>query len=211
MSVENLSRRDFLKGMIAVGMTKLLSFLVLSEDVTQAKTASQIAETREDIPPERGAVGYEFKPGDNLSAIAQTYGVTVEQIMEVNEIVDPKTLRPGHVLLIPGTTRKEAEYGIVFGADVKKMTEDLFGVFYDPNDPCRTENDEPWKKEGRQKLADAVNPEKPSWEAVAAFNFFLKERGYRVTFLPKGIELGNLKRALEGDLEAIEAIRVILG
>lgn len=44
---------------------------------------------------------YVVKPGDNLIAIARTYGVTVEAIQEANGILDPRRLQIGQELIIP--------------------------------------------------------------------------------------------------------------
>lgn len=44
---------------------------------------------------------YTVLPGDTLSAIAEAHGVTVEEIVEANQITDPNLLRIGQVLTIP--------------------------------------------------------------------------------------------------------------
>jgi spore germination protein len=41
------------------------------------------------------------KPGDTLSGIAKEFGVTVEAIMEVNDLTNPNKIRVGQVLIIP--------------------------------------------------------------------------------------------------------------
>ncbi|MCI0597820.1 peptidoglycan DD-metalloendopeptidase family protein [Candidatus Parcubacteria bacterium] len=43
---------------------------------------------------------YEIREGDNLSVIADAFGVTVNTILWANEIEDPATIQPGDVLLI---------------------------------------------------------------------------------------------------------------
>jgi murein DD-endopeptidase MepM/ murein hydrolase activator NlpD len=52
----------------------------------------------------QGQVGaYTVVPGDTLSAIAEQFGVTVEALVELNQIADPALLQVGQVLLIPST------------------------------------------------------------------------------------------------------------
>jgi LysM repeat protein len=43
------------------------------------------------------------QPGENLYRIALRYGVTVDDLMRVNGLVDPRQLRVGQVLIIPGS------------------------------------------------------------------------------------------------------------
>jgi LysM repeat protein len=44
---------------------------------------------------------YTVQAGDTLSGIAQEFGVTVEAIVEANEIADPNLIMPGETLIIP--------------------------------------------------------------------------------------------------------------
>ena len=44
---------------------------------------------------------YTVQPGDNLSAIAQVYGITVEDILLANLISDPSQIFPGETYVIP--------------------------------------------------------------------------------------------------------------
>lgn len=44
---------------------------------------------------------YVVKQGDNLSRIAQSFGVSVESILRVNQIANPRLIVPGQTLLIP--------------------------------------------------------------------------------------------------------------
>jgi LysM repeat protein len=52
-------------------------------------------------PPTPGVTQYVVKPGDTLSGIAKEFGVTVEAIMEVNDLTNPNKIRVGQVLIIP--------------------------------------------------------------------------------------------------------------
>lgn len=44
---------------------------------------------------------YVVKPGDNPGAIAREHGITVERLLEANNISDPRALQIGQVLKIP--------------------------------------------------------------------------------------------------------------
>jgi LysM repeat protein len=44
---------------------------------------------------------YTVQPGDTLGAIAQSYNLSVEDVMAANELSDPHLLHPGQTLIIP--------------------------------------------------------------------------------------------------------------
>lgn len=46
----------------------------------------------------KGRRTYTVRPGDNLSQIAQRYGLTVEALQELNPDVDPQAIRTGQRL-----------------------------------------------------------------------------------------------------------------
>lgn len=54
------------------------------------------------IPPTPTPVFYVVQPGDTLGAIAALYGVTAQAIMDANGITDPRIVRAGSRLIIPG-------------------------------------------------------------------------------------------------------------
>ena len=76
-------------------------------DVSEIPTATLPAELPEPIivgPPVPGGGGrtYTIQAGDTLSAVAEQFNVSVEEIMEANGIEDPTRLEVGQVLVIPG-------------------------------------------------------------------------------------------------------------
>ena len=44
---------------------------------------------------------YRVASGDSISSIAQTFGISIKSLMELNSISNPKGIRPGQTLLIP--------------------------------------------------------------------------------------------------------------
>ena len=44
---------------------------------------------------------YVVQAGDNLWAIAEKYGLTWEELNEINDLENPRLIRPGHIILIP--------------------------------------------------------------------------------------------------------------
>lgn len=53
-------------------------------------------------PPTPAPTTYTVKPGDTLSGIAALFGVTVDDIVRVNNITDANVLSDGQILKIPG-------------------------------------------------------------------------------------------------------------
>jgi LysM repeat protein len=70
--------------------------LALAE-ATPTSTAPPIASPTS-LPP---LLVYTVQEGDTLGAIAQTYGVTVEELMAINNLADPNVLSIGQTLIIP--------------------------------------------------------------------------------------------------------------
>ena len=54
-------------------------------------------------PPRLSGTSYTVLGGDTLFAIARKHGVSVRDLMNANNISDPRTLYPGQTLRIPGT------------------------------------------------------------------------------------------------------------
>lgn len=54
------------------------------------------------VAPEEAAFRYTVQQGDTISAIAKKYGLTLRDLIEANDIVNPKLIFPGQKLVIPG-------------------------------------------------------------------------------------------------------------
>lgn len=65
--------------------------------------ASPLESTVED---EEMLFRYEIQRGDTLNGIAKRYGVTVRDLIDVNNIKDPSRIYPGQKLIIPGYNRE---------------------------------------------------------------------------------------------------------
>ncbi|MGE4427991.1 MAG: LysM domain-containing protein [Solirubrobacteraceae bacterium] len=63
-----------------------------SDDGDPVTTATTAAQTTPDRPSRRS---YTVRPGDNLSAIAVRFGLTLEELRDLNPRLDPQTLRDG--------------------------------------------------------------------------------------------------------------------
>ncbi len=74
--------------------------------VPAAAPASQPAEAASNraasVKTPEGAVTHEVKPGETVGAIAKKYHVKTQDLLVANNIGDPKKIRPGQVLVIPG-------------------------------------------------------------------------------------------------------------
>jgi len=76
-------------------------------DLSKVPTATLPAELPEPIivgapVPGGGGRTYTIQADDTLSAVAEQFDVSVEALMEANEIEDPTRLEVGQVLVIPG-------------------------------------------------------------------------------------------------------------
>jgi LysM repeat protein len=67
------------------------------------------------VPPTAAPVTYTVKAGDTLSGIADLFGVTLDDIVRVNNIADPNSLAEGQVLTIPGRSPASTPTGIAQG------------------------------------------------------------------------------------------------
>jgi LysM repeat protein len=56
-------------------------------------------------PSPTAAALYTVQAGDSLSALAERFGTTVEELVAANGLTDPDALQPGQTLLIPSLLR----------------------------------------------------------------------------------------------------------
>lgn len=76
-------------------------------EVTQPSQFAAPTQTTGPAPTETPATGeqeYVVQAGDTLGAIAAQFGVTVDAIVQANEIADPNLIVPGETLIIPPAT-----------------------------------------------------------------------------------------------------------
>ena len=64
-------------------------------------TESPIAKTPTPTPSECEPTDYEVADGDTLAALADTFGVTIDAIVEASDLEDPDVLAIGDPLTIP--------------------------------------------------------------------------------------------------------------
>jgi membrane-bound lytic murein transglycosylase D len=83
--------------------------------VDLAKLDNGSREKREGITPPRGANAdvYKVKKGDTFGSIAKGYGVSISELMAQNNISDPKKLKAGMKLSIPGKGVSEESHDVV--------------------------------------------------------------------------------------------------
>ena len=66
-----------------------------------APTSTAAAPVPTETPGAGGQQTYVVQAGDTLGAIAAEFGVTVDAIVQANEITDPNLIVPGETLVIP--------------------------------------------------------------------------------------------------------------
>ncbi|CAN5772709.1 hypothetical protein BH23ACT5_BH23ACT5_02940 [soil metagenome] len=88
--------------------TFLLSTLVWTKKLRAATVGAIVA-----LMVVVGSVQYEVRSGDTLSAIAAAHGVTLAQILEVNDISNPDLITIGQQIVIPGSGGKAATIHVV--------------------------------------------------------------------------------------------------
>jgi uncharacterized protein YcbK (DUF882 family) len=88
--------------------------------------------------PARAEVTHVVQRGHTIETIAHRYHVTVKAIVDANHLKDPKHLKPGQVLVIPGVTpgaeslkdslKKKAEREKAEKAEISKLPEKMDGA-----------------------------------------------------------------------------------
>jgi LysM repeat protein len=64
-------------------------------------TASPVLSPTATVLPTATPQRYQVEAGDNLTTIARRFGVSVEALIEVNDLANPDQLVPGEQLIIP--------------------------------------------------------------------------------------------------------------
>ena len=108
-----MHRRAAARGCSRLGLLALLLLPLLGCDAASGGSAERIRLLITPVPtptmtplaqPTAAPVKYTVSAGDTLSGIAAQFGVTVDDIVRVNNIADPNALSEGQVLTIPGRT-----------------------------------------------------------------------------------------------------------
>lgn len=76
----------------------------------------------EPLPPvtvPSGGIEYVIQPGDTLGAISKRFNVALTLLVSVNRIADPRLIRAGQTLIIPGATTHEPAPAPADGTDVE--------------------------------------------------------------------------------------------
>ena len=88
--------------------TEATEEVAVTEEATEAATAEVIEEATEEatatpsaVPTSTAADEYVIQPGDTLFSIANRYGLTVSELAEANDIVNPSRIYWGLTLQIP--------------------------------------------------------------------------------------------------------------
>jgi LysM repeat protein len=89
---------------------------------SETEASPPAAEAQEPTTPE-GNIIYTVRPGDTLFSLGQRYGVTIEEIMQANNLVNPNVLDVDQQLIIPvagmpaaeGAAAGERTHTVVFG------------------------------------------------------------------------------------------------
>jgi LysM repeat protein len=87
--------------------------LLIPVEVTEPTSSPEAAETSEvEATMQPATRTYVVRAGDNLSSIAQRFGVSQQALMEANGIDDPDAIREGQELVIPGPASSTETPGI---------------------------------------------------------------------------------------------------
>ncbi len=77
-----------------------LSDIQLESEFDELPSPDESVTVVEELP--ETAFRYTVQQGDTISAIARKYGLTLKDLIEANDIINPKLIFPGQKLIIPG-------------------------------------------------------------------------------------------------------------
>ena len=96
-------------------MWRLAAIALVSALVSACATTSGVSPSPKTGPlpssrkePERRLLTHKVEKGQTLYRISKAYGVSVEKLMDANRIDDPRELKVGELLYVPGATQKLA-------------------------------------------------------------------------------------------------------
>ena len=109
LSVGDLAAANNIKANIQIrpGQKLIIPRKATAPAVTTATAPTTAASAKNAAPapgvkPSGDSIQHTVKVGESLSVIAKKYGVKQGDVAVANNITDPKTIRPGQILIIPG-------------------------------------------------------------------------------------------------------------
>jgi murein DD-endopeptidase MepM/ murein hydrolase activator NlpD len=87
---------------LAVALVSLLGSGCVTTQVSKAGALTTHVE------PDQAMVTHPVQKGQTLYRIARAYGLTVEELMDANRIDDPRELKAGELLYVPGARERKA-------------------------------------------------------------------------------------------------------
>ncbi|MDI3548682.1 MAG: hypothetical protein PWR10_2334 [Halanaerobiales bacterium] len=84
-----------------ISVRAIMDVNLLVTEVVRVPIITGVTERPIEVVEEEGFFTYTVRPGDTLYLIAQRYGVSVERLIEINNIADPRQLQVGQQILIP--------------------------------------------------------------------------------------------------------------
>lgn len=84
----------------------LVALLVSACATTQTSTKPDVLELRAE--PGQSVVTHKVAKGQTLYRIARAYGLSVEELMDANRIDDPRELKAGELLYVPGAKERKS-------------------------------------------------------------------------------------------------------
>jgi lipoprotein NlpD len=99
-----LVRRQSLGHCVAAVLALGVSGCVTARVATPSRVGSLPAH----VEPDLVIVSHRVEKGQTVYRVAKAYGLTVEELMEANQLEDPRELKVGETLLIPGALAPKA-------------------------------------------------------------------------------------------------------
>lgn len=86
------------------------TILEITPAATQDVDATATSYARQLIPTPTPSGLYVVQPGDTLSALAEDFGTSVDEIMAANGLTDPNALQAGQTLIIPSLVQSSPAF-----------------------------------------------------------------------------------------------------